>query len=58
MKNLWWGYIHSNGSIQVKRFFGQLDIDDANESPFVDRVYGPWKCATRAEAIAKIKEMI
>ena len=32
-----WGYIHSNGTLQVKRCFGdhELNIKEANESPFV-----------------------
>ena len=55
-KLLWWGYVHINGSIQVKRYFDPLDIDEAHESPFVKEVYGPWDCAGREEAIAKVKE--
>ena len=53
----WWGYIHTNGSIQVKRWFDDpLDLREARESPFVDRVYGPFEADGREEAIAIIKE--
>ncbi|WP_127846170.1 hypothetical protein [Psychroflexus aestuariivivens] len=37
-KTIWWGYVHENGSIQVKRYFNDADIQDAIESPFVGKV--------------------
>lgn len=37
----WWAYLHSNGSIQVKRYLGPDSMDGANESPFVVRVFNP-----------------
>jgi hypothetical protein len=46
----WWGYLHTSGTIQIKRYFGPLDIQEANESDFVQRVYGPFEAADRAEA--------
>jgi len=38
----WWAYMHSNGSVQVKRFFCQQDIAEANKSPFCQKVVGPY----------------
>lgn len=59
MGNLqWWGYLHTNGSIQVKRYFSQQDMDEAWESPFVIAVAGPWDCTGREEAISKTKEAV
>ena len=58
MDNLWWGYIHTNKSVHVKRFFSDLDIEEAHESPFVAEVYGPWECKGREEALKKMKEII
>jgi len=58
MGNLWWGYIHTNGSIQVKRYFEPLDLQEARESPFVQSAYGPWECEGRDDAINKIKSII
>jgi len=52
----WWGYIHKNGSLHVKRFFSSLDLIEAKESPFVDAVYGPWNVMSRDEAIRKLRE--
>ena len=52
----WWGYIHSNGSLQVKRYFGPKDLSEARESPFVERVYGPWKVNGREEALEMLKK--
>ena len=54
--NKWWGYIHNNGSLQVKRFFSQEDLTEARESDFVARVYGPWECKDRESALARLKE--
>ena len=58
MSNLkWWGYIHTNGSIQVKRYFGDpMDLAEARESPFVHKVFGPFDASSRHEATDKIKE--
>jgi len=38
-KNKYWGYIHVDGSLIVKRFFSNLDITEALESPFVKQVF-------------------
>lgn len=58
MKQLWWGYLHINGNIQVKRFFDQLDLDEAEESPFVERVTNIFEADGREEAIAIAKERL
>ena len=47
----WWGYLHTNGSIQAKRYFGPEDISEANASPFVQSVCGPFDAKSRDEAI-------
>jgi len=58
----WWGYIHENGSIQVKRYMenesthNDQSIQDAKESPFVSHVYGPFEAKTRDQAIEVLKE--
>lgn len=49
---LWWAYLHTNGSIQVKRFFGRGDMDAASESPFVAMMAGPFDARDRENAIA------
>lgn len=51
----WWGYVHVNGSLHVKRYFGPDDLSEARESDFVQDVYGPWQVNTREEAIEKLK---
>lgn len=53
--NEWWGYIHTNGSIQVKRVFDdrdyQLCLEDARESPFVSRIIPRFNAESRDDAI-------
>ena len=51
-KNLWWGYRHVSGTVQAKRYFEPLDIQEAQESPFCAVVVGPFEAGTREEALA------
>lgn len=50
MGNEWWGYLHQNGKIHVKRFFSDIDMQDAAESPFVLAYCGPFEAFGRVEA--------
>lgn len=55
-KNLWWGYLHINGSIHPKRYFGESDLAEAYESPFVKTVVHQFWAANREEALETIKK--
>lgn len=55
---LWWGYIHVNGSIQVKRYFDKRDLDDAYESDFVGRIFQPFECESREDAFNRIQAIL
>ncbi len=55
-KNLWWGYKHISGTYQAKRYFDRLDIQEAQESPFCDVVYGPFEAVDRDEALEIVKK--
>lgn len=57
MKNLWWGYIHENGILQVKRYFSAEDISDARESPFVTTILPIVEADTREEAVALLEDL-
>lgn len=54
----WWGYVHVNGSLQLKRYFSTRDLDEARESPFVKSVHGPWEVSDRDDALDKLKREI
>jgi len=54
----WWGYIHTNGTLQIKRYFGPLDITEAHESPFCKTVLGPVDAVDRDDAQTKLLEQI
>jgi len=56
--NQWWGYLHVEGTLHVKIYFGPEDISEAWESPFVNTVFGPWECSGREEALEKLKDGI
>ena len=49
---MWYAYLHTNGQLFVKRFFDEHDATDAEQSPFVRRVIGPFPAETREEAEA------
>ena len=51
MLNLWWGYIHQNGKVNVKRFFDQKDVTEASTSDFVATVFLPRECKDREDAL-------
>ena len=50
-KNLWWGYVHVKGTIQVKRFFNSEDLVEARSSPFVQLVMDPFEAEDREDAL-------
>lgn len=56
--NKWWGYVHRNGSVHIKRYFGELDIEEAVESPFVAFVIGVVEAIGREDAEKKLKAML
>jgi hypothetical protein len=53
----WWGYLHSNGTIQVKRWFGDVKdyTDDCEGNDFVQQVVPPFQADTREEAVVIIR---
>lgn len=55
---LWWGYLHIEGTIQVKPFFDALDIVEAYQSPFVKEVFTEFEAKDREDAIRIVKEKI
>lgn len=48
---LWWGYLHANNTIQVKRYFDDSYLQDCEESEFVQHWTRPFQAANREEAI-------
>jgi hypothetical protein len=56
--NLWWGYKHTSGTIQAKRYFDKRDIEEAEESPFCDIIIHPFEAKDRDEAIQIINEKL
>lgn len=60
-ENLWYGYLHVNGTVQVKRWFpttGHLDLEEALESPFVQKVHGPVPADNRKQALEIFTEKL
>lgn len=57
----WWGYLHTNGHIQVKRYFdatSRLDFKDADESPFCERRTGKFMATSREDALEKAAKLL
>ena len=59
-ETMWWGYLHQNNSIQVKRWFGDHKDygEDCDGNDFVQRVVPPFAAASREEAIKVITERL
>lgn len=55
-KNLWWGYKHTSGTYQAKRYFDPLDTQEARESPFCAMVVGPFEAKDREEALKIVEK--
>jgi len=51
-KIMWWGYLHSNGNIQVKRWMGDHAdyTSDCYDNPFVQQVVRPFEAPDRDTA--------
>lgn len=52
--DVWWGYLHLSGRIQVKRFHDIRDVLDAEESEFCKTVFYPFEADNREDAVNKI----
>jgi hypothetical protein len=57
---MWWGYLHSNGTIQVKRWFGDHKdyTEDCAGNDFVVRVVKPFHAESREEAETEIRSTL
>jgi hypothetical protein len=53
---MWWGYLHSAGTVQVKRWFGDRKdyTEDCEGNDFVVRIVRPFEAASREEALVHI----
>jgi hypothetical protein len=49
---MWWGYLHSNGSVQLKRWSGDVKdyTEDCEGNDFVVRVVEPFSAPDREQA--------
>lgn len=49
---MWWGYLHQNGKVQVKRWFGDHKdyTEDCEGNEFVQKVVPPFSAASQEEA--------
>lgn len=57
---MWWGYLHQNGKIQVKRWFGDHKDyqDDCIDNPFVVQVVEPFEAKNAEEAYMIIERKL
>jgi hypothetical protein len=57
---MWWGYLHSNKTIQVKRWFGDIKdyTEDCEGNPFILRVVTPFEAKSHEEALHIIAERL
>lgn len=53
---LWWGYRHTSGTLQAKRYFDKRDLEEAYESQFCAQVVQPFSANSREEALKIVAE--
>jgi len=56
----WWGYLHSNGDLHLKRYFGDPRdyTDDCVGNDFVQRVVPPFEADTYEQAFEILKQRL
>jgi hypothetical protein len=56
----WWGYLHSNGLLQLKRWFGDVKdyTEDCEGNDFVQQVVEPFIASDRATALRILNERL
>lgn len=56
----WWGYLHSNGTVQLKAWHGDHEdyTGDCKDNPFVLKVVRPFEADTREKAWQILNESI
>jgi hypothetical protein len=59
-KLMWWAYLHSNQTVQLKRWLGDhADYrEDCQGNPFVLKVMEPFEADTREDAMKKAIEYL
>ena len=59
-KIMWWGYLHSNGTIQCKRWLGDVEdyTTDCNGNPYVKQVVVPFEAENQEAAMQVLKEKL
>lgn len=57
MNLLWWGYLHQNGAVIAKRYFGNAkNFPDVPANDFVVRVVPPFEADSREKAFEIIRQ--
>ena len=58
--NMWWGYLHQNGTIQLKWWWGDHAdyTTDCQDNPFVLEVVKPFEAYSQAEALNILQQKL
>lgn len=57
-KTKWWGYKNVNGWYNVKRYFNEEEISQAERTATIQEVSDPFEAKDRDEAMQIIKQLI
>ena len=57
---MWWGYLHENGTVQLKRWWGDHKdyTDDCAGNPFVQQVVAPFQADSSEEAFRILSDKL
>lgn len=56
---LWWGYLHQNGAVIAKRYFGDVKdyTTDCEGNDFIIQIIPPFAASSREEAFKIVREL-
>ena len=58
LRLVWYGVLHVNGSLKVKRYYNWLDYKEAGDSDFTLWTTRMFEADSKEEAMAKAKGMV
>jgi len=58
LKIKWWAYLHTEGTLQLKRYIDKVSLDDADSSPFVIKRTEPFDADSREQAVKIAKKIL
>lgn len=57
-RNEFWGYLDDEGTIHIKKYYTDWDLQKCEQMPFCRGIFEPFTAIDKAHALAKCKEKL